>query len=54
MQLQLLESLLPKPFDYSADQEIEGPVGEEEVDLFEIVEFEPEEEIEEILDEISA
>ena len=49
IQLELLKSLLPKPFDYSTDQEVEEEPLDEEVDLFEIVEFEPDEDIEEII-----
>ena len=48
-QMRLLESLLPKPFDYSLDQEPEEVLEPEEVDLFETIEYEPTEEIEEAL-----
>jgi len=47
----LLESLLPKPFDYSADSVNEyDPESElEEVNLYETVEYDPEEDIEEVV-----
>lgn len=47
-QLQLLTSLLPKPFSHG-EQEQEFITEPEEIDLFETVEYDPDEEIEEIL-----
>ena len=52
-QLELLSSLLPKPFDYTLDTEIPDEPGEEEVDLFEIVEYDPEPDLEEALNDFS-
>lgn len=49
IQLGLLESLLPKPFDYSGDTEEVSVEEAEEVDLFEDIYFDPSEDIEEIL-----
>lgn len=49
IQLGLLESLLPKPFDYSGDTEEVAVEEAEEVDLFEDIYFDPSDDIEEIL-----